>query len=64
MAQILQPLHTAVGSLSDSINSFFGLGDAAPPATRPAFAHSVAAIEIETDPHFFSSARWIQEIER
>jgi hypothetical protein len=61
MAQILQPLHNAVGNLSDSINSFFGLGDAAPRAQQS--ATSSPAVTIEVDPHYFSASRWMQEIE-
>jgi hypothetical protein len=61
MAQILQPLHNAVGNLSDSINSFFGLGENAPRVQQP--ASSLPAHVIEVDPHYFSSSRWMQEIE-
>ena len=64
MAQILQPFQTVVNNFSDSINSFFGVGDAAPPggATQPLSALAVGLAE--TDPHHFSAVRWMQEIER
>jgi hypothetical protein len=61
MAQILQPIHDAVGNLSDSINSFFGLGDTAPRA--PQSLSSLPAATVEVDPHYFSASRWMQEIE-
>jgi hypothetical protein len=60
MAQILQPFQTAVGSLSDSINSFFGVGRSASELVSVASA----PVTVETDPHYYSAARWIQEINR
>ena len=62
MAQILQPFQSAVGQLSDSINHFFGVGEPAPHAHQQVAALPVA--EIEKDPHYFSAARWLQEIDR
>jgi hypothetical protein len=61
MAQILQPFQVAVNNFSDSINSFFGVGEA-PHTPQPLSA--VAVSVVENDPHHFSSARWLQEIER
>ena len=62
MAQILQPFQSAVGHLSDSINHFFGVGDSAPHAPQQELTLPVA--DIEKDPHYFSAARWVQEIDR
>jgi hypothetical protein len=61
MAQILQPFQVAVSNFSDSINSFFGVGEA-PHTPQPLSAIAVSVVE--NDPHHFSAARWLQEIER
>jgi hypothetical protein len=61
MAQILQPFQVAVNNFSDSINSFFGVGEA-PHTPQPLSAAAVSVVE--NDPHHFSAARWLQEIER
>ena len=64
MAQILQPLQTAVSNFSDSINNFFGVGDAVPHTSTPQPLSALAVGIVETDPHHFSAVRWMQEIER
>ena len=63
MAQILLPFQTAVGNFSDSISSFFGVEERAFP--RPPHPTSALIdVTVEADPHHFSAARWMLEIER
>jgi hypothetical protein len=64
MAQILQPFQNVVSNFSDSINSFFGVGDAAPLSSTSQPLSALALGLVETDPHHFSAVRWMQEIER
>ena len=63
MAQILLPFQTAVGNFSDSISSFFGVEERAFPRP-PQPTSALIDVTVEADPHHFSAARWMLEIER